>query len=112
MKATLLGVMGAALVFVVLSILVGRDTFVFAQRQGVYEATAELIALPAQIDNTRQQLTVIDPRTHVLSVYHLDLPTGSVTLKSVRNLSWDMQLDEFNGIKPLPREIRAQMQTR
>ncbi len=92
--------------------LVGREAFVFAQRPQVYESTPELIAFPAQIDNTRQQLTVIDPRTHVLSVYHLDLPTGSVTLKSVRNLSWDMQLDEYNGIKPLPREIRAQMQTR
>ncbi len=112
MKATLYGAAGAALGLVVIWMLVGREAFVFAQRPQVYEATAELIAFPAQIDNTRQQLTVIDPRTHVLSVYHLDLPTGSVTLKSVRNLSWDMQMDEYNGIKPLPREIRAQLQTR
>jgi hypothetical protein len=112
MKATLLAAVGAALGFVVIWMLVGRDALVFAQRPQVYEAMAELIALPMQIDNTRQQLTVIDPRTHVMSVYHLDLTTGSVTLKSVRNISWDLQLDEFNGIKPLPREIRAQMQTR
>ena len=107
MKATMYAAVGAALGFVVIWMLVGRDTLVFAQRQQVYEATGELIALPMQIDNTRQQLTVIEPRTHVMSVYHLDLATGSVTLKSVRNLSWDLQLDEYNGIKPLPREIRA-----
>ena len=112
MKATLYGAVGAAFGLAIVWMLVGREAFVFAQRPQVYEGPAELIALPAQIDNTRQQLTVIEPRTHVLSVYHLDLATGSVTLKSVRNLSWDLQLDEFNGIKPLPREIRAQMQTR
>lgn len=112
MKATLYGVLGAAFGLAVVWMLVGGEAFVFAQRQQVYEASSELIALPAQIDNTRQQLTVIDPRTHVLSVYHLDLATGSVTLKSVRNLSWDLQLDEFNGNKPLPREIRSQLQAR
>jgi hypothetical protein len=112
MKATLYGAMGAALGLAVLWMLVGRESFVFAQRPQAYEASTELIALPTPIDNTRQQLTIIEPRTHVLSVYHLDLATGSVTLKSVRNLSWDLQIDEFNGTKPLPREIRAQLQPR
>lgn len=112
MKATLCGAAGAAFGLALVWMLVGREAFVFAQRPQAYEGSAELIALPTPIDNTRQQLTVIEPRTHVLSVYHLDLATGSVTLKSVRNLSWDLQLDEFNGVKPLPREIRAQMQTR
>jgi hypothetical protein len=83
-----------------------------AQRPVATDLSTELIALTTPIDAGRQQLTVIDQRNRVLSIYHLELATGAVTLKSVRNLSWDLQMDEFNGIKPLPREIRGMLQAR
>jgi hypothetical protein len=66
-----------------------------------------LIALTAAVGTERQQVTVIDPDTHVLGVYHIDLASGEVKLKSVRNIHWDLQMMEFNGTSPLPGEVRS-----
>ena len=66
-----------------------------------------LVALTAVAGEHRQQITVIDPDMRVLSVYHIDLTTGEIVLKSVRNIHWDLQLGVFNGTSPLPREVQA-----
>jgi hypothetical protein len=67
---------------------------------------------PLQVDAGRQQLTIIDPRTRVLGIYHVDTQSGAITLKSVRNISWDLQMVEFNGTNPLPRDVRALLEPR
>jgi hypothetical protein len=82
----------------------------FAQRPIVPggSVSSGLIAIAATAgDNKRQQLTVIDPDLRVMSVYHVDLSSGEIVLKSVRNIHWDLQMVEFNGTSPLPREIRS-----
>jgi hypothetical protein len=79
----------------------------WAQRTAPPPGGGGLIALPTLAGEQRQQLTVIDPDTRVLGVYHIDLASGEVTLKSVRNIHWDLQMIEFNGTNPLPREVRA-----
>jgi hypothetical protein len=66
-----------------------------------------LIALATAVGEQRQQVTIIDPATRVLGVYHIELSSGEVTLKSVRNLHWDLQMMEFNGTSPLPGEVRS-----
>ena len=66
-----------------------------------------LIALAIAVGDQRQQVTIIDPATRVLGVYHIELSSGEVTLKSVRNLHWDLQMMEFNGTSPLPGEVRS-----
>ena len=66
-----------------------------------------LIALATAAGEQYQQVTVIDPETRVLGVYHIELSTGEVTLKSVRNIHWDLQMTEFNGTSPLPDEVRS-----
>ena len=55
----------------------------FAQRTASLGTTGTggLIALATSVDEQRQQVTVIDPATRVLGVYHIDLSTGEVTLK-------------------------------
>lgn len=78
-----------------------------AQRTTSLPSGGGLIALATAADEQRQQVTVIDPDTQVLGVYHVDLSTGVVTLKSVRNIHWDLQMIEFNGTHPLPREVRS-----
>src|SRR4051812_16783097 len=65
-----------------------------------------IIAL-TQAGEKHQQLTVIDPETRVMSVYHVDLASGEIALKSVRNIHWDLQMIEFNSNSPLPQEIRS-----
>lgn len=68
--------------------------------------SSELIALSADVEG-RQQITVIDPRSRVMAVYHVDRATGALSLKSVRNVHWDLLIEDFNSANPTPREIRA-----
>jgi hypothetical protein len=34
-----------------------------------------------------------------------------LSLKSVRNVAWDLMIEDFNSANPTPREIRALTQT-
>ena len=75
-------------------------------------ATTDLITHATSLGDHRQQLTVIDPRQRAMAVYHVDSATGEITLKSVRNFHWDLQMTEFNSASPLPREIRSMLEQR
>jgi hypothetical protein len=66
-----------------------------------------LIALSSDTADGHQQVAVIESKTRVMSVYHIDHKSGTITLKSVRNLAADLEMDEYNTEKPLPQEIRA-----
>ncbi len=72
-----------------------------------FAPTAELIALSSDAAGNHQQVTVIDAKARIMSVYHIDNATGVIALKSVRNIRADLLMDEFNTESPLPREIRA-----
>jgi hypothetical protein len=69
-------------------------------------AGSDLIVVPAILGDRVQVLSVVDPRQRVLCVYHIELATGKITLKSVRKLEWDLQIRDLNNDKPLPDEIR------
>jgi hypothetical protein len=75
-------------------------------------SSVELIALSSDAANGPQQVAVIDPKSRVMSVYHIDHSTGMISLKSVRNIHADLLMDEFNTGNPLPREIRAILKQR
>lgn len=79
---------------------------VLAQHGSIPSGSQELIALSAQLADGKQQITVIDPRQRVVSVYHIGPTSGEIALKSVRNIHWDLQMTQFNGKAPLPEEIR------
>ncbi len=66
-----------------------------------------LIAFATTVADKYQQITIIDPKQRVMSVYHIDLADGKIRLRSVRNFQWDLQLIHLNGQPPLPREIQA-----
>jgi hypothetical protein len=72
----------------------------------------DLIALSYDGGDGRQQITVVDPRGRAMAVYHVDRATGGVALKSVRHLTWDLLIEDFNSANPTPREIRALTQQR
>ena len=115
MKRAILGaLLGAGLVAVAVG-LGGQRNEVFAQRTATYPATADRAAIdrfPTPAGEKTQMLTVIDPRQQVMGVYRIDLGSGKITLLSVRNIHWDLQMTEFNGVNPLPREIRQQLEQR
>jgi len=91
---------------------------VFAQRGAPVNAAptvasgSELIVVPSSSGEKAQVLTVVDPRQRVISVYSIDLATGKITLKSVRNIQWDLQMMYLNNETPLPQEIRSLLEQR
>jgi len=115
MKATVLGALiGAGLMTAAVGGLSHSDE-VLAQRAGPDWADgpkSELIAFSETVEQKYQQLTVIDPKLRVMSVYQIDLSSGKIALRSVRNIHWDLQMLEFNGANPLPREIQALLEQR
>src|SRR5690348_16528053 len=56
----------------------------------------DMLALSAEAEG-RQQITVIDPKQKVMAVYHVDRTTGAISLRSVRNLQCDLQIEDFNS---------------
>ena len=80
-----------------------------AQRAAAPERGApgeQLLALSFDAGEGRQQVTVVDPRSRVLAVYHVDRASGALQLRSVRSVAWDLQMEDFNSASPTPREIR------
>ena len=113
MKLMAAGVLAAAVLVVAIFLVAVRPEPVFADRVGASPVggSSQLVTLVSPLADNRQQLLVIDPELHVMSVYHLDA-TGEILLKSVRNFHWDLQMEQFNGTNPLPREIRSLLQQR
>jgi hypothetical protein len=75
-------------------------------------AGSEMIVVPTTLGEKGQMLTVFDPRQRVVCVYHIDLATGRIALKSVRNIQWDLQINELNNENPLPQQIRSLLEQR
>ena len=102
------------LVGVVLVTVVAGYAEAWGQRPALPDdrsSDAKMIALSTSVEG-RQQITLVDPVTRVLAVYHIDQTTGAIALKSVRQVHWDFQLDDFNTTNPTPREIRAMAERR
>jgi hypothetical protein len=76
-----------------------------APASGVQSGT-ELIVVPATLGDRGQMLTVVDPRQRVMGVYHIDV-AGKIALRSVRNLTMDLQMECYDNEGLLPREIRS-----
>ncbi len=74
--------------------------------------SAGMLAFSTTLAEDRQQITIIDPATRVMSVYHIEPKSGEIVLRAVRNVTWDLEMTVFNGTSPLPQEIRSQLQHR
>jgi hypothetical protein len=64
----------------------------------------------AQEPGRPSQAVLYDPAQRSLAVYHIDRETGSISLKSVRRVEWDLQMIDFNTSEPLPQDIRGGLQ--
>lgn len=107
MKAAAIGAFVGALVSAFVSGALPLGSAAHADRPASFQGTDDLITSTAMTSDNRQIVTIIEPKTRVLAVYMVDGASGNVALKSVRNFHWDLQLVEFNGVNPLPREIQS-----
>jgi len=72
-------------------------------------AGAGLWVSDSPLDDGRRLLIVIDPATRHAAVYHVDPASGGLTLKSVRDISWDLAVDEFNAQEPRPAALKKML---
>ena len=112
MKVAAIGTLLAAGLFVVVAVFGMRAEVQAQPRLDSMTPSDQIIAFSSESGQGSQQITLIDPKTRVLGVYHVDRSSGAVTLKSIRNIHWDLQMDEFNGVSPSPREIRQLLDQR
>ena len=96
----------ASLWMLVAGVAGGRDRLAAAGPVASEGAGQELVTLATPVGDNRQMLTIVDPRTRAICVYHVELATGAIALKSVRHIHWDLQMTEYNTLAPLPREIQ------
>jgi len=95
----------------------GQRSEVFAQRPQSAAAPAgsgELMVVPITSGDKvqGQLLAVVEPKQQVMSVYRIDANTGKIALKSVRNLSYDLKMTNYNNEAPLPQEIQTLLEPR
>jgi hypothetical protein len=74
--------------------------------QSASPPTSNLITHVLPSEGGAHAVVVVDPGQRVMAVYQVDKSTGEITLRSVRNLTWDLQMMEFNSGEPLPQDIR------
>ena len=79
---------------------------------GVAAADDQMIVVSSVVEDRYQQVAVISPKNNTFAVYHVELATGNIELKCVRNITWDLQINCFNGKKPLPSEIQSILEHR
>jgi len=105
---------GAGLAIVAVAAAPNRSEGI-GQRLGTYEgakSAGDLIALSTVVGDRYQQVTVIDPKLRAMSVYHVELTSGEVELRCVRDIRWDLQMEYFNGKGLSPVEIRSMLEPR
>lgn len=74
-------------------------------------ATGGLIAHFQEDDVAhRTRVVVVDPTTRRMAVYDIDGNSGGIQLKSVRNLTIDLQVQEFNSGEPSPVDMQKTLQ--
>ncbi len=93
-----------------IAVLAGRS---FSETAGappidtqVHASGSELFTTVTATEGQPLTVTVIDPRQRVMAVYHVDRGSGEITPKSIRNITWDLQMIDFNSGKPMPQDIR------
>lgn len=75
-------------------------------------AAGDLMAFSSEVGSGPAQVTLIDVKSRVMCVYHIDRTSGQIELKGVRKVQWDLLIEDFNGVQPLPRDIRALLEQR
>lgn len=69
-------------------------------------AESDVQVLSTMLPGGTQQVVVVDSKAQSMAVYHVEPAQGRITLKSVRRLTWDLQMEQFNAIAPLPSELK------
>jgi hypothetical protein len=79
---------------------------------GLGLGSRQLVTHFEQQTNGPTVLTVVEPQTHVVAVYHISREDGKIKLMSMRNFDIDLRMDEFNNDGLKPADIRKSIELR
>lgn len=68
---------------------------------------SELLMTTSLLSDGRQQVVITDTKAKTIAIYEVEPTTGKVLLRSVREIKWDLQMQQFNATSPTPGEIRS-----
>jgi len=63
----------------------------------------------SRLDDGRGLLLVVDQGTRHAALYHVDAAVGTLTLKSTRDLTWDLMVGDFNAQEPKPSALQKML---
>ena len=112
MRKALLGLSVGAMLMVANATIVWNQSNAYAQRPELRTSTGPLTVIQIGGSDQLKQLAIVDQNARAIGVYHVHPTSGELSLKSVRNINWDLRLDEFNSVNPSTREIRALLRRR
>ena len=93
----------------VLAVLLGRGGFAAPRQAGGANAGGSLWMSDSPLDNGRRLLLVVDQELRNVAVYHVDGASGSLALKSSRDISWDLMVGDFNALAPKPADLKRML---
>ncbi len=62
------------------------------------------------VDDTTRLLIVVDQESRRTAIYHIDAHSGTLTLRSTRDISWDLMVSDFNAQEPRPAALQKMLQ--
>jgi len=77
---------------------------------GAGEQPGPLWTLATPLDDGRQMLMVVDQQNRTLAIYHVDPAAGTLTLKSARDVRWDLMVEDFNCQEPRPAALKKMLE--
>lgn len=62
------------------------------------------------VDDTTRLLIVVDQESRRTAIYQINAQTGMLTLRSTRDISWDLMVSDFNATEPRPAALQKMLQ--
>lgn len=99
-----------AIGLVTVSLVLWQGWTMASQRTGTTEGTGLWIS-ENRLEDGRILMVVVDQSTRHAAVYHLDGASGTLTLRSTRDLSFDLMVGDFNAQEPRPAALRKMLRS-
>ena len=77
---------------------------------GSGDQSGPLWTLATPLDDGRQMLLLIDHQNRTLAIYHVDPGSGTLSLKSTRDITWDLMVEDFNAQEPRPSALKKMLE--
>ena len=53
---------------------------------------------------------MVDQESRRIAIYQINTATGTLTLRSTRDISWDLMVGDFNAQEPRPAALQKMLQ--